>query len=44
MNFTFPDVYLNQFLIKVLDFAPLALIFLESPWKVVSDAAIGLHH
>ena len=44
MNFTFPDVYLNQFLTKVLDDSPLALIFLESPRKVVSDPAIGLHH
>ena len=41
MNFMFPNVCLNPFLTKVLDFAPLALIFLESPWKVVSDVLLA---
>ena len=43
MNFIFPAVCLNQFLTKDLEFEPLTLISLESPWELVCDAAFGLH-
>ena len=43
MNFILPAVYLNPFLTKALNFAHLDLVSFESLWKVVSDAAIGLH-
>ena len=43
MTLNIPAICLNPILTKVLESAPLALIFLESPWKAVSDTAIGLH-
>ena len=44
MIFIFPAACLKSIVTKVLESAPLDLISLESPSKVVSDAATGLHH
>ena len=43
MILKFPAVCLNPFLTKFLAYAPLAIISLESPLKVVSGAAISFH-
>ena len=43
MSLKFQAVCLNPYLTKVLEFAPLALIWLEGPRKLLSDTAIGLH-
>ena len=42
MNLIFPGVSLNPILTKVLESDPLGHIWLESPWKLVCDTAIGL--
>ena len=38
-----PVVWLNPFWPWALELAPFILIFLESPWNLVSNPAIGLH-
>ena len=43
MRVDIPTVCLNPISTKVFESALLAHISLESPWKAVSDTAIGLH-